>query len=345
MPQAHFSVIFARNLAHQLTPLGISTTDLCRHANFPASQLALPDFDLDGPSLDRLWNAAVALTANPNLGLALGAHFQPAALGLPGYAMLSSATLGQALEKLARYWNLLSNASRLHLSPTPTHLHLTLDLHDLPGNFLRTNRQPVDSSLIAARSLLASLAGRDITPLRVHSTFAAPAHPRVYEQAFGCPVHFSSPANEVIFPLSILDLPIISADPTLASAIDTQIAHRLAASPTSLADQVRHELSRHLRGEVPTLATIARSLGLSERALQRSLHSEGLSFRAILDDLRRHLAAEYLRDPRHTLADITFFLGLSEPAVLHRFSRRWFGMTPGEFRRKSTHPPSQSHTP
>ncbi len=345
MPQAHFSVIFARNLAHQLTAFGVPPADLCRHANFPASQLALPDFDTDGASLDRLWLAAVELTSDPALGLHLGAHVQPAHLGLPGFAMLSSATLAQALDKLARYWNLLSNASRLRLHHSPTHLHLTLDIHDLPGNFLRTNRQPVDSSLIAARALLSALAGRDITPLRVHSSFPPPRDPRLYEQAFGCPVHFAAPAHEVLFPLAILDLPVVSANADLATAIDSQIAHRLAAAPASLPDQVRRELSRHLRGDVPTLTAIAHSLNMSERALQRGLHSAGLSFRAILDDLRRDLAAEYLRDPRHTLADITFFLGLSEPAVLHRFSRRWFGMTPGEFRRKSTHPPSQPHTP
>ncbi|HSY38976.1 MAG TPA: AraC family transcriptional regulator, partial [Polyangia bacterium] len=81
------------------------------------------------------------------------------------------------------------------------------------------------------------------------------------------------------------------------------------------------------------LASVGRALALSKRTLQRRLGVEGVSFRALTDEVRRGLATEYLTDGRVSLSEIALLLGFSEQAAFQRAFLRWTGVTPGQYRR------------
>lgn len=334
MRTAQFSVSFIRNVVFYAASRGIPVDSLCRAANFPAERLATPDDMVGGDTVERVWQAAIAQTGDPDLGLHLGEAFQPAALGLLGFAMLSSKTLGEALDKMTRYWNLMSNATALRSRRDRDTVSLELIVLDLPGNFLMANRHPVESSLSAATALSLTLTGRALPFLDVASTYPAPAQTREYERIFGRRPRFGAEANLVAFAADALGWPVVHANPAMLEAFESQIQKRLAADPLTSRDRVRAELAKSLRGDLPDLEAVAKRLGVSERALQRDLQKEQTTFRQVLDDLRKELAREYLADARHSITDVSFLLGFSEPSVLHRYFRRWFGLTPQEFRRR-----------
>jgi AraC-like DNA-binding protein len=75
---------------------------------------------------------------------------------------------------------------------------------------------------------------------------------------------------------------------------------------------------------------------MSTRTLQRRLAEEGTSFRGLLDDVRRTAAARHLRTPGLSNAEVAYVLGFSELAAFQRAFRRWYGVTPGEFRRTAS---------
>jgi AraC-like DNA-binding protein len=67
---------------------------------------------------------------------------------------------------------------------------------------------------------------------------------------------------------------------------------------------------------------------MTERTLRRRLEKDGISFQALLDDVRRDEAARLLDDPALTVAAIAEHLGYSEPRAVRHAYRRWTGRAP-----------------
>jgi AraC-like DNA-binding protein len=84
----------------------------------------------------------------------------------------------------------------------------------------------------------------------------------------------------------------------------------------------------------PRLKQVAARHGMSERSLGRLLAAGGTSFQAIVDDERRSRAALMINDPAVSLSDLAEALGFPDVSSFGRSFRRWFGQTPGQFRRR-----------
>lgn len=332
MRSARFSVAFVRDLFHFLSSRGLDTSTLCAGIGLDPAELENPDEMMAGPVAAAAWRAAATASGDAELGLHLGEQVHPSQLGLLGFAMLSCETLDAALERLRRHWNLLSNATEIHFWRDASRAGLELRLLDLPGNFLREDRHPAESSLAAVLAMVRALTGRVLEPQAVTLLYAAPTRSAEYVRILGRMPEFAAPVNGVVFSAAALAWPVRQANAQLLAGLERELAMRTAAQPAALADQVRAELARRLRGELPALAEVARALHMSPRALQRGLEGDGLSFRQVLDELRRDLACEHLRDPRHSIADVSFLLGFSEPSAFHRFFRKWTGETPAAYR-------------
>ncbi|MBC8073214.1 MAG: helix-turn-helix transcriptional regulator, partial [Deltaproteobacteria bacterium] len=83
----------------------------------------------------------------------------------------------------------------------------------------------------------------------------------------------------------------------------------------------------------PTAASLARTLGLGQRTLQRRLAELGTSYAELLESTRRVLAEGYLHDRTLGLAEIAYLLGYDEQTSFFRAFRRWHGQAPGAYRR------------
>lgn len=116
----------------------------------------------------------------------------------------------------------------------------------------------------------------------------------------------------------------------------TTLLRKLPARGEHL-DVVREYIADELRhGRHPTLAGAAKRVSASTRTLQRRLRAAGLSYDAVLDEIRRRLSIEYLGDDRLTIGEVAVVLGYSEPATFYRAFKRWTGMPPGAYRRTTT---------
>ena len=82
----------------------------------------------------------------------------------------------------------------------------------------------------------------------------------------------------------------------------------------------------------PSLALVAKRLGLSPRTLRRRLAADGSSFSAVAADTRQELARRYVASPDVAITEVAFLLGYSEVSAFHRAFRRWTGSTPAAFR-------------
>jgi AraC-like DNA-binding protein len=127
---------------------------------------------------------------------------------------------------------------------------------------------------------------------------------------------------------------MLSADPSLLEVFEGDARRRLEQleSHGAVSGRVQAIVAARLKGEVPSLATVASELAMSERSVQRSLTEEFTSYREIVDAVRKDLALSHLSQPGRSATDVAFLLGFSEPSAFTRAFRRWTGSSPSQFK-------------
>jgi AraC-like DNA-binding protein len=182
-----------------------------------------------------------------------------------------------------------------------------------------------------------ALTGVDWSPREVHFEHAEPEDTSEHARIFRAAVHFGCPLTRLVFDASLLELPVVGADPQLGSLLERQAEELLAGSRRdgAFAGRVRQLIKEGLPGGEARVDAACRRLGVSPRTLQRKLREEGTSFQALLEESQRALAEFYLREPGVAICEVSYLTGFSQPSAFHRAFRRWTGLTPKEFRREN----------
>ncbi len=272
-------------------------------------------------------------TQDPGLGLVVGSGVQPRSYQVLGYAVLSSANLGQAIERLIRYEHLVGKLGSTTLQRDGELVRLIWHC-PFEGPWSRYIKEAaVTGWVVYARSLLAS----QVKAEAVHFDHELVGECARYEAVYDCPVIFGSDWTGVTFDSGLLDEPLISADPGLNQMMEahardmlSQFKHKL-----NLVNEVREVVARILPTGEPVLEEVAQSIGLTGRALQNRLKSGGYHFKDVVDEVREQLAYAYLQNSDTSIIDIAFLLGFSEQSSFSRAFRRWTGMAPVEYRRRN----------
>lgn len=94
-------------------------------------------------------------------------------------------------------------------------------------------------------------------------------------------------------------------------------------------------ISEALPERYPTIDHTARLLGIPVRTLQRRLEENGFSYSALVDEIRFELACRLLDEPRVRVATVAKALGYTDASSFSRAFRRWTGMSPRAYRRRT----------
>lgn len=86
---------------------------------------------------------------------------------------------------------------------------------------------------------------------------------------------------------------------------------------------------------------IAEKLALSPWTLQRRLGQLGLSYSALLDEVRQIDAIRLLTEANRDISEIAILLGYTETSAFSRAFRRWFGMSPRVWQQQNNGRPSR----
>jgi len=312
--------MFAVSLDDVLAEWGVAPADLDDVEGRVPAQLEMDLFD-------RLAERA----GEPALGIKL-ASIPTATFDVVDYVAMHSPDLGSAYANVIRYQRLLHDGVGWELVAGGDQARLIH--HPTPG--VRLSRHAIEASLGLFVSRGRALVGADWVPRAVALCTPPPADDGVYRALFRCPVEFAQPVTEVILDGELLRRPVRQADAALFRILERTAAERLARLKTTsdFVDEVRREIGRLLRGELPRVAEVARRLGCSQRTLHHRLRAEGCAFGQLVDEARLHVAMAFLDDPGVKMADIALLLGFSDASAFHRAFRRWTGTTPIEYRRR-----------
>jgi AraC-like DNA-binding protein len=114
--------------------------------------------------------------------------------------------------------------------------------------------------------------------------------------------------------------------------------HKAETSGASaLIDRIRRAVRERYAEPGLTAASVAAQLQVSERTLHRGLASASVTFSGLLADCRMSMARKMLAEPRFdrvSIGGIGHKVGLSDPSHFIRQCRKYWGVTPGAFRRQ-----------
>jgi AraC-like DNA-binding protein len=315
-----------------LRALGFDPGPLLAASGIDAALLDDPDALVPMTVGIDLFARAEAATGDACIGLHVAEHADLRSIDVHFYAMLASATLKDAYQRLSRYQRLITDTSRVEFIARPGGSVLR---HALPGG-LAVPRHSAEFIVAAWLRTGRFAAGSDWNPDEVRFAHHAPSDVGEHSRFFRAPIRFATGENALVIPDGVLDLPCRGADPVLASLVDRHADDRIRSHPASasVSDRVRSALEELFGSGEPSAAGVAARLRMSLRTLNRSLASEGTTYRALLDQLRHELAARHLANPHTSIAEVAFRLGFSDLSAFHRAFKRWTGRTPTEFRRR-----------
>lgn len=323
----------ARMLLGLAEDRGLSIERLCRGLGFSPQTLAREDVLISHQQTRALILRVQRQLDEPALGLAVGARETPVSSGLPGLAMLTCETLGEAVSYgLERqifagamlHQQLLSAAQdRVHLTVAPR----VFDLEIEP--FL------VEQAFAGSVAVVRAMVGPGFRPVQVDFAYPCPASPHIYERFFRCPVRFDADEHRLIMEGKWLAAKLPGYDRLTGDLVRQQLNPLLKVPigrndlVASVANRIRYGMQDH-----STQQGLAAQVNISERTLRRRLVEQQTSYRGLRDEARYERARDLLMNTEMKIADVAQTLGYADSRSFRRAFKRWSGLLPTELRRR-----------
>ncbi|WLG84866.1 AraC family transcriptional regulator [Pseudomonas cucumis] len=307
---------------------GLSSEALLAGSGISAADLSRADTRIT--TNQEMLVCANAVALRRDIGLELGRRMHVSSYGLLGYALLTSATLGDALRLALHYPALLGTLFELSLEEDGERIWLTAgDYRENPA-LAPFN---VEFCLVSMKVTCEDLLGHPLPLLGARFDYPAPDYQARYTERFDCPLQFDAASNGFAFDKRWLEQPL-----PLADAITHQaMAERCRKQNTEFTGRqawlgrIRQLLAAQLNA-APGLDGLAEQLNCSARTLRRHLKELGCSYQELLDELRFEQAKRMLCEDQLPIYRIAEALGFSETASFRHAFVRWSGVAPSQFR-------------
>lgn len=281
----------------------------------------------------QLFGNVKRLTNDPAIGLRAGQRQRLSDFGVFGYALASSATLGEAatfgIEHIKLVGPVLEKSMRIENGTAIFAGHDVFELNDLLP--LMT-----EFWFSTTHALIGHIMERPFRSLSLTLPYPAPAHAALYKAVFQCPVRFGADVMEWRFDAAQLDEPCPNAN-RITARMCTELCDRMLKSLSpdepDIVRTIRLECLNHAR-DLPTVEQMAVKLRMTPRTLHRRLAEAGLRCQDVIDNVRRRLAEEFLRNTQLPIEDIAERVGFSDASNFRKAFKRWSGNTPAAYRRR-----------
>jgi AraC-like DNA-binding protein len=311
-------------LFDRLRRFGLDVDDVLERAELSPARFNVAKPEGTTAEFFALWRAVDEGGADPSLGLRLGGEALTDFQNVAVLAALHSATLGEGLEKLARYKRLVC--------PEKVWLDVADGEARLRFQWLLADGDPppllTDLIFAGVLTLAQQGTGMSIQACRIELSRRR-AHEAMLRRHFGCEIVFDAIRDVMVFDEATLALPIVGRNAQLLAVLLPGLELALAQEdgPRTLVDDVRRAIVETMGGERPAISKVAKALGLSPRTMQRRLSDLGTRYQDLLDDVRRDTARRLLENTDLQIAEVAFLLGFEEVNSFLRAFRGWEGTT------------------
>jgi AraC-like DNA-binding protein len=325
------SVTFARALLKHTVRCGVDPADLLRRNRIP-------------PRLLREDGARISVERFADLQVTTMLAMQDEALGYASrrmplgcwsmmcHAVIGSDSLGQALNRFCRFYQLFEFGS---------HPRLEVDGDSAQISVVDVERGGVPDPYMCELVLFnvhrfGSWLVQEHLPLQ-QVRLAYPPVAEVYDYRLmflGNPVAFEQDRSAMQLSPALLERRVVQNEETLRHFLRHPVLVMLTQNyaRSSWTSQVRDIVRRNLAA-MPELGAVAAEMEVHPQTLRRRLSAEGTTFKEIKNRVRRDTALYYLGKRGLTIEEIAHRAGFSESSAFIRAFKGWTGVTPYTYRK------------
>jgi AraC-like DNA-binding protein len=317
------------DLFDRLARAGLDVDAILHRAGLPRSRFSVPRPQGTSAEFFALWRAVEEESDDPSLGLRIGVEVLPDEANVVSLVAMHSATLGEGIRKLARYKRLVC-PERISIEVTGGEARVRFEW------LLAADAPPplVTDIVFAGITNLAQRGTRTRVRPRRLEFMRRRGNEAMLRRHFGCELRFDAPKDVLVFDQTALALPMVRRNAQLLSVLVPGLERAMAQDDPArtLADDVRAALEATMCGDRPAVASVAKSLGMSARTMQRRLGQLGTTYQDVLEDVRRRSARRLLTTTDLAVGEVAFLLGFEEANSFVRAFHAWEGASPARWR-------------
>lgn len=325
--------VFVRALVDSTQRAGFDVQPLLKQCDIAPELLTHDKARIPAEAFAQLSSGVMAGMRDEHAGLS-GSPVRPGAFAMMCLAGIHCPTLGKFLQRAAAFHRIITDTSRFKLTPESEKVRWIFERSD-------TDNDPEQLltlvTLGIVHRLSSWLVGQSIVLDSASFTHARPAHAASYQMMFRTAVHFAAPHNSLCFHSNYLDMPIIRDERMLEEFLLTPgLNMMISPDPkTSFTARIRDLISPHTAAEFPDFEWVAEQFHITAGTLRRRLREEGTSYQQLKDDLRRDTAIYHLNQGHMSIDAVAASVGFAEPPSFFRAFKRWTGVTPRAYIRRS----------
>ena len=269
----------------------------------------------------------------PGLGIRYGRRLSITSADTLGQLIMSSPTLGKAMEYVCRFRLLLAMSFDLEFDCSET-------LAVVRSRHFGSDMLPLSMQHFLAEALYTCfmeqarwLGAKTMYYQRLSFPYPKPAHVKQYHNLFGCELEFNASCHEVSFPREYLNVSI----PTANRALETLKQQHCGAvlekwqKRFCVIQQVNDILFQSYP-DFPAIEQVAVQLEMSRSSLYRKLSERNTSYQCLINAFKRKQSINLLKDTCLSVEEVAEHLGFSDASSFRRAFKSWTGMQPSVVR-------------
>lgn len=288
-----------------------------------------PEARIPFSSAQKVLAKLIEVSDDPCLGLNITEFWHPSYMHALGYAWLASKSLREAFRRFVRYSRIISDAGGCFVEEDSESFSLIFD-----SEFTKSRPpEAIDATMAMIIHMCRLNCGNDFKPLSVKVVHPEPSCSEQFFDYFKSEVYFDEFNNSIIFSVEDIDKQLPGSNPHLAILNENVITKYLSGlDKKNIIHRVKACITDMLQSGSVASDVVSKSLGMSERSLQRRLKGEGTTFLTLKDEVRKDLSLNYVRNMHIDIAEIAFLLGYSDQSAFSRSFKRMTGKSPSEVR-------------
>lgn len=280
---------------------------------------------------DKFWIVLTKYIPEDEIAFRIMERFSMGVFGVSGYVIVNSPNFIMAFENFVRYTNLHTNMYNLSLEQN-RHVELIFE-RTVP--LMYSDRFNLEMYVLGfTLNILKLMPGKQL-PLEVHYEFDRPKSMKCYDELFGgnTTFFFNAKQNKMVYDGGLTNIPLLNANEQLYQMFDKMATDSLQqkVGEGSVSRVVKEELSKRIKGYLPTIEEVAQHLNMSSRTLQLKLKNENATFRELADEVRKDIAVAHLKARALNISEIAYLLGFSEISSFSSAFKKWTGSSPSAF--------------
>jgi len=305
---------------------------LLRGVGLSARLLQNPETLIPSHVMRELLEVTARATGAEDFALRLAARRTFSNLGPISLVLKEEPTPRQALDTLCRYLKLLSASLITRIEDAGRAVVIREDLLPSPGV---ATRQAMELAVGMMFRILRELIGPQWRPLQVCFTHRAPVDVSAHRAFFGRVPRFNQDFNGLVCAAADLQMLRTPDNPGAARFARDYLEAALRRRDEGLRESCRELILALLPGGRCTAQQVARHLRVDRRTLHRYLGAEGLSFSALLNQVRAELVLRHLQESDLPLGEVARLLGFSAPSSFSHWFRGAFGCSVSRWRNQA----------